>query len=457
MASAAGLVPRLTSTQTHTKAKPNILFLFTDDQRFNTLGALNNPAIKTPNMDRLVRNGTVFTHAHIMGSMSGAVCMPSRAMLMTGRTLFHIQGKGEGIPEEHTMLPELLRANGYTTFGIGKWHNGPAAFNRAFASGAKIFFGGMSDHLHLPVSHYDPTGAYPKEERYPAEGFSSEVFSDAAIAFIEGQAGKGPFFAYVSYTAPHDPRMAPKAYADMYPPDAIELPENFMPEHPFDNGELRIRDEKLAPFPRTPDVVRQHIAAYYAMITHLDAQIGRVLDALDATGQADNTLIVFAGDNGLAVGQHGLLGKQSLYDHSVRVPLIFCGPGIPQGQVSDALCYLLDIFPTLCDRLGLAIPASVDGKSLYPLFADLKGCVRDSLFFAYCDVQRGVRTGEWKLLKYNVAGTKTTQMFNIKEDPWELRNLAGVSEYAQHEASTTALLRRWMADVDDPCTPAEWL
>ncbi|GAI83201.1 unnamed protein product, partial [marine sediment metagenome] len=177
-------------------------------------------------------------------------------------------------------------------------------------------FGGMSNHLKVPVYDFDPSGEYPKEKQYTGEKFSSEMFADEAIKFLENDTGDDPFFMYVSFTAPHDPRMAPKEYEEIYPRERIFIPENFMPEHPFDNGEMKIRDEKLAPWPRTEKIVRDHIGAYYAMITHTDAQIGRLVDALEKNGKAENTIIIFAGDNGLAVGQHGLLGKQNLYEHS---------------------------------------------------------------------------------------------------------------------------------------------
>ena len=162
----------------------------------------------------------------------------------------------------------------------------------------------------------------------------------------------------------------PKEYLDMYDPATISLPESYLPEHPFDNGELRVRDELLAGFPRGEDEVRRHIAAYYAMITHADAQMGRVLKVLEETGRAENTIIVFAGDNGLAVGKHGLMGKQSLYEHSIRVPLMMAGPGVPAGKRSEAFAYLIDIFPTLCELTGVPTPETVEGRSLVPAMED---------------------------------------------------------------------------------------
>jgi len=434
------------------RRRPNILLLFSDDQRFDTIRALGNPEIMTPNLDRLVRSGVTFTRAHIMGGTSGAVCVPSRAMLLTGRTLFHLQSQGGVIPEEQIMIPEVLQAAGYTTFGTGKWHNGPKAYARCFTQGGKIMFGGMSDHLKVPVHDFDPEGKYLPKNSYQTGKFSSELFSDEAIRFLEGHTSDKPFFAYVSYTAPHDPRMAPKEFIDLYPPEKIKVPENFIPAHPFDNGEMSVRDENLAPFPRTPEIVQDHIAAYYAMITHLDAQVGRVLDVLEKTGRAGDTLVIFAGDNGLAVGQHGLLGKQNLYEHSVRVPLIIRGPGIPEDVRTDALCYLLDLYPTMCEILGSAAPKTVDGKSLLPVLKNRQAKIRDSLFMGYRSFQRAVRTADnWKLIKYNVRGVETTQLFNLNDDPWEINSLAGDPAYKARLEDLTAQLKDHMRKLDDFC------
>jgi len=430
----------------------NVLFFFADDQRFNTIGALNCPEIRTPNIDRFVRSGVTFTRAHIMGGTSGAVCIPSRAMMLTGKSLFHLDNLGRSIPDDHVMLPELLRQRGYTTFGTGKWHNGPGAYARCFTDGGRIFFGGMSDHLKVPVHDFDPSGAYPAENRYTAETFSSELFSNGVIKFLENYRGEDPFFAYVSYTAPHDPRMAPGDYTAMYPPENIPLPENYLEEHPFDNGEMTVRDEKLAPWPRTPEIVREHLAAYYAMITHMDNQIGRVLDTLERTGRIEDTVIVFVADNGLAVGSHGLLGKQNLYDHSVRVPLIISGPGIPEGVTMDGLCYVHDLYPTLCELLGMGIPESLEGRSLVPLLMLGRAKGRDSVFLAYRHFQRGVRTeDDWKLIMYNVGGEETTQLFDLNSDPHEMNNLADSAGHLERLNSLTELLRQHQRTLNDFC------
>ena len=454
-----------------TPCRPNILFFFTDDQRYDTIAALGNTDVSTPTMDRLVAAGTAFTHAHIPGGTSPAVCMPSRAMLHTGRTLFHIEEAGRGIPEKHVLMGEVFREAGYRTFGTGKWHNGPRAYARSFTDGAEIFFGGMEDHWNVPACRFDPAGQYEvstphcvamarsNELRYrkcdhvTAGKHSSELFAEATVGFLEGYDSEDPFFAYVSFMAPHDPRTMPRKYLDMYDPETIPLPPNFMGGHPFDNGELKVRDEVLAAFPRTPEEVRRHIAEYYAMITHLDAQMARVLAALERTGKADNTIVVFAGDNGLAVGQHGLMGKQSNYDHSVRVPLIMAGPGVPRGERRDAFVYLLDIMPTLCELTGLQIPASVEGRSLVPTLRDPSRRVRDTLYFAYTDKHRAVRDRQFKLIEYVVAGRRTTQLFDLENDPWELQNLAGDPGHDAKQAELRAELVRWRDAWDDADSP----
>jgi arylsulfatase A-like enzyme len=199
--------------------------------------------------------------------------------------------------------------------------------------------------------------------------------------------------------------------------------------HPFDNGALHIRDEMLASFPRTPEETRRHIAEYYAMISHLDYQLGRVIRKLEDSGEIENTIVVFAGDNGLALGQHGLFGKQSCYEHSVRVPLIFAGPGVPAGTKSSSYAYLLDIFPTLCELSGMDVPESVEGSSLTPAFESPDSSLRDVLYFAYTDTQRAVKNERYKLVEYVVGGAHTqTQLFDLRSDPFEQTNIASDSQ-----------------------------
>ena len=442
-------------------ARPNILFIIADDHRFNAIRAFGDPTVQTPVLDRLAGGGAAFRKAHMMGGPLAAVCVPSRACLLTGANVFRASCSREVNDDENVkildpdlaLLPEVFRQAGYHTFATGKWHNDKQSFARGFCSGGPIFFGGMSDHLRVPVHDFDPEGIYPDESIHTGEKFSTELFTDTAVEFLQGYEEDDPFFLYLAFTSPHDPRMAPKEYADMYDPEAIPLPENFLPEHPFDNGELKIRDEELAPFPRTPDVVRRHIADYYAMITHHDAHIGRLMNALEESGRAENTLIVYTADHGLAVGQHGLMGKQNMYDHSVRIPQILHGPGIPRGKAIHALTYLYDLYPTLCDLAGIPIPGTVEGHSLVPMLTGEREGIRDSVCSVYKDLQRTVSDGRWKLIRYyrsGDAGTDRIQLFDVESDPWETRDLSEVPEQQERIRGLADKLAAWQAEVDDP-------
>lgn len=380
--------------------RPNVLFLVTDDQRADTIAALGNPVIKTPNLDTLVRRGFVFRNAYCMGSTMPAVCSPSRHMFLSGKALFHYQPKNKA-----NTFGDVMRRLGYITFHISKRGNSARAYHRAFE-----------------ISGYLNDG---KERR---SGHHGRTAANRAINFLKQTWKKErPFFMYIGFAGPHDPRVAAKRWLNLYDRDKIPLPKNYMPHHPFNNGELLIRDEKLAPWPRTKEVVRKHLHDYYACISSIDHNIGRILATLRDMGELDNTIIIFTSDHGLAIGSHGLFGKQSLYEHSMKSPLIFAGPGIPRGQ-SDALVYLFDIFPTAVDLAGGNVPAGLDGKSLVPVLRGKQDGVRDTIFLAYRNVQRAVCKGDWKLIRYPKVGV--TQLFNLKTDPNELKNLGKNPEYA---------------------------
>ena len=264
---------------------------------------------------------------------------------------------------------------------------------------------------------------------------------------------------YTAFTSPHDPRTPPAEFAEMYPPDEIELPPNFACMHPFDNGHLHGRDESLAAHPRDADEIRQHIADYYGMISHLDAQIGRLLDALAATGHADDTIVVYTADHGLAVGQHGLLGKQNVYDHSLRVPLIMRGPGIPAGQRCEGLCYLHDVFPTILEMAGVPVPDGCEGISLHPVLTGRDEGLRDCVLSAFQrsqdldpddSTQRMVRRARLKLIETRMGGRTHRQLFDLADDPWETRNLADDPAYSGPLADMERLLAGERVRAGDP-------
>lgn len=433
--------------------RPNVLFLFADDQRPDALGVTGNPHVRTPHVDALADRGFRFSQAYCMGSRHGAVCAPSRAMMMSGRTLHRVKDSLEGAPT----WPERFGASGYVTFGTGKWHNGQDSYRRSFQSGRAVFFGGMSDHFAVPVRDWDGQEMTPvrREERH-----SSEVFADAAVGFLDAYAASGderPFACYVAFTAPHDPRDAPTDFLDRWRASPPPLPPNFRGQHGFNIAPdvMRIRDESLSGWPRDPITIQTQLAEYYALIEHLDGQVGRILDRLDALGLADDTIVVYAADHGLALGSHGLLGKQSLYEHSMGTPVLLAGPGVPRGR-SDALVYLFDLFPTLCGLAGgVDVPDGVEGIDLGPVLRGEQPRVRNSLFTLYRDSQRAVRDDRFKLIRLTRTGK--TMLFDLDRDPHELHDLAGDPSSAPRIADLLEEMRRWQEAVGDsqPLTPAD--
>jgi arylsulfatase A-like enzyme len=447
------LAPLAVVSATDGPTEPNILFFFADDQRADTIAALGNPVIKTPNLDRLVKKGVAFDRAYMQGGLQGATCVPSRAMLLSGQPLFRVDEK---LKRDETW-PAALRRAGYTTFMTGKWHNGPDSIAASFQLARSIFAGGMTDPMQARLSNMTGGRLDPP---VLASKHACEVFADEAIRFLKEHA-TGPFFCYVPFDAPHDPHIVPPDFSINYDPARMPLPPNFLPQHPWDNGEMVIRDEQLLPWPRSPEKVREMNAEYYRYITHLDAQIGRVLDALEASPHAHNTIVVFSADSGVARGSHGLIGKQNVYEHSVRVPLIIAGPGIPAGQRTGAMCYLFDVLPTLGKLCGVPAPQASEGIEFTASLSNPARPARPQLMFAYRNVQRAVRNERWKLIRYPLIDR--TQYFDLQTDPHETTNLAAKPEYAAPMAAMTALLNKEMAEFGDnaPLTvanpkPAEW-
>ena len=401
-------------------------------------------------MDALCQNGTAFTHAHIQGGTSGAICMPSRAMLHTGQSLMRFADAGLQLPDHLATLGAHLQKHGYQSHGCGKWHNGKSAFNKSFNHGSAIFFGGMNDHWQVPMHSYDDTGLYDDEHvQVQNQVHSSTTIADAAISFIKEQKNNDkPWFNYVSFLAPHDPRTMPKWFLDVYSDD-ISVPNNFLPEHPFDNGDLNLRDEQLEAWPRQATAIQQHLKEYYAMISHLDYEISRIIDELKRQNQLENTIIILAGDNGLALGSHGLMGKQNCYEHSMRVPLIMSGPGIPKNTTREQLCYLFDIYPSCCDLVDIPKPEHLDGQSLYPCFDNPSHKTYSYIHTAYLHYQRAVRDEKWKLISYHVNKKRCEQLFNLEDDPDELHNLIDDPAFSDQRQRLQNALQEWNSRWND--------
>jgi len=424
-----------------TENRPNILFLFADDQRADTIAAWGNDHIQTPNLDHLVDRGFSFRANYNLGAFGGAVCVASRAMVNSGLAYFRIPDDLDGV----VTVGERLRRRGYTTFSTGKWHNGQDSWLRSFDYGRAVFFGGMSDHTKVPVVDLDEDRKFVNER--DGEKFSTELFADSAIDFLDHHSGEAPFYMYVAFTVPHDPRQPPEPFAHFYYEHRPPTPANFLPQHPFNLGEwLTVRDENLAPWPRTEDVIREQLAEYYAMISGLDYQIGRILKKLESTGQAENTVIVFSADHGLALGSHGLLGKQSLYEHSQKSPLIFAGPGISKGS-TGSLTYLLDIPATVLSLAGVEVLPAMDGRDLSAIWTGDDSRVRESLFLSFAKEIRAVRDERYKLIRY--PQIDFLQLFDLRNDPDELENLAADPSQQERIRAMTALLEEWQDRLGD--------
>ncbi len=419
--------------------QPNIVIMIADDHRFGAIGSKQESQVHTPAIERLMAEGTSFERAYTMGGLTGAVCVPSRACLMTGADTFHaVQGRQvddlaglQVLNSELTLLPELFRNLGYNTFGIGKWHNDQPSFARSFTEGQAIFFGGMGDHFDLPIHAFDPSGKYALSPETTAGRHATDVFADAALDFLAQEGNPEPFLLYLAFTAPHDPRTAPSSFVQKQNAKEIDITgiPNLYPEHPFDNGDLSVRDELLAPLPRQHSETLEHMADYYAMISHMDARIGDILDCLTRTGLAQNTIVLYLSDHGLGLGQHGLMGKQNMYEHSLHIPFVWRGPGIPTGLKSDRLVQHRDVLPTLCELCRIQVPPGTSGLSLFEAGSESRPDDRKSIMAVYKDQQRCVIESDLKLIQYfqNKAGKSELvyeQLFSLESDPFETRNLA---------------------------------
>jgi arylsulfatase A-like enzyme len=443
----APLVELPSTTAADKPARPNVLFLFADDMRADSIAALGNPVVKTPHLDSLVRRGFVMRNAYCFGGNSAAVCTPSRNMMLSGNTYFRWkdftppggQGKpGQIAPGDGPNFPVSMRDAGYQTYHHGKKGNTAPLIQAKFE-----------------INKY-----LGNDQTERMSGEPGREIVDDAISFVKAKRDSRPFFLYLAFGNPHDPRVAAQKFLDQYDRDRIPLPKNVLPLHPFDNGEMAVRDEQLLPWPRTDADLRRTHHEYYATITALDSHIGRLLDTLKQTGQHDNTLIVFSADQGIAIGSHGLLGKQSLYDAAMKSPLIFAGPGISRGE-SNALVHLFDIYPTVCDLVGAARPEGIDGRSFKPVLDGQSKIARGELLLSYRDVQRSLRDQRWKLIRY--PQVNVTQLFDLETDPDEMHNLADEpAQAARIEQMLTRIKDQQVKVGDDlPLTvpkpkPAKW-
>ncbi|QDO94287.1 sulfatase-like hydrolase/transferase [Formosa sediminum] len=460
-----------TETSAHTiEKRPNFLFVLVDDQSPLDLQIYNAKSIlDTPNISKLAEEGIVFEDARHMGSMNGAVCTPSRHMIMSGRTLWHLppsaQFQKQTGPHEidDQTIGAIFNRAGYKTMRTCKKGNSYPGANRQF------------------------TVVHDATKRGGTEESGSAWHANQVLSYLEDREQtqeEAPFFIYFGFSHPHDTRNGTPELLEKYgainhkdqnslPPlneKQPQLPENYLEAHPFFHGHPALRDEERVSGVwknRDENTIRNELGREFACSENIDIQLGKVLKQLEKTGELDNTYIIYTSDHGMAIGRHGLQGKQNLYEHTWRVPFIVKGPGLDTGKRVKGNMYLLDVLPTLCDLAGIDIPETVEGKSIVPVLKGQQDEVRDVMYGVYAGGtkpgMRAVKKGDWKLIKYDVMdGTvRETQLFNLAKNPNEYlpehhksgdmeTNLADNPKYADKLAEMEALLLEEMVTHDDP-------
>lgn len=451
--------------------RPNILFIIADDQSPFDLKVYNPASVlDSPEISKLAAEGMSIDGAYHMGSFSGAVCTPSRHMIMSGRTVWHLPNAKKIVGD--SLCPEGVEKNTLA-----------AVFNRAGYDTMRTCKEGNS----YPGANKQFTVVHDATKRGGSDESGSAWHAKQVLDYLAGREAakdEDPFLIYLGFSHPHDTRDGKPELLKKYgavnhtdrnslPPANDKqpgLPVNYLPAHPFPHGHPGLRDEVAVSGVwknRDERTIRNELGREMACSENIDIQIGKVLRKLAETGELENTYIVYTADHGMAIGRHGLQGKQNLYEHTWRVPFIVKGPGIAPGSRAQGNIYLLDTLATLCDFAGITPPATNEGMSIRPVLEGKRETMRDVLYGTYSGGtkpgMRSVRLGDWKLIKYDVLNGKVrkTQLFNLKDNPHEfleehgkndrrLTNLADDPDYAQKLAEMEALLLTEMKKHDDP-------
>jgi arylsulfatase A-like enzyme len=444
---------------------PNVLLILADDLRPDAPGFAGGRTARTPHLDALARGGAVFSRA----TCSYPICHVSRSELLSGQLALGRPGQvTPGGPVAFypatPLLPALLADAGWHTVHAGKWHVAGTPTRRGFRETVGMFSSGGAGNqpatfARTPsgreVTGYrgwtikDSAGRAQPELGVGLTPETDRIITAHAAAAI-AQLRDRPFFLQVNLTAPHDPLLEPPRSRRGPEP---ELPGNFRPSPAFETGNSAGRDERIVPAPRSASDVRSERELYFRLVEEVDRNVGELLAALAAAGVRERTVVLFSSDNGLALGSHGLMGKQNQYEHSINVPLLLAGPGIPAGLRLPAQCYLRDLYPTLCDLLGVPTPSGLDGRSLTPLLRGERTEIHEAVFGYFTDTQRMIRTADgWKLIWY--PAIQRTELFHVTDDPDELRDLAAAPAHAARLTQLRACLADWQLRHHDPAAPA---
>jgi choline-sulfatase len=491
--------------------KPNIVFIFADDMSHKTAGFMGHKTVRTPHLDKLAAQGVIFNKAYNMGSWTPAVCMTSRSMINSGLSMWRSHdvektlaslspqakskkkskkkknGKNkkqkqtvnnslskEQLAENQikqsaiidTLWSSRMKKAGYDTYMTGKWHvkaPAEASFDEVGTVRAGMPKQSKQRYTRSFNKELDNWSPYDKSMGgfWAGGQHWSETLADEAIGYLnKKQNSSKPFFMYIAFNAPHDPRQAPKAFVDMYPISDIELPKSYQAQNPdmetmgllgskklgnkkadsnkagMRKGKI-LRDESLGPMPRTEYSTLVNRQEYYAAITHLDAQVGRIVKELTANNQLDNTIIIFTADHGLAIGEHGLLGKQNLFEHSMRAPFFIQGKGIPQGEVRNTPIYIQDAMATSLD-IAKASTEAIEFNSVMPIINDNSSSSYNAIYGAYVNTQRAIIVNNYKLILY--PKTESVRLFDLNKDPDELTDLSLHIEYTTKKKSLFSTL-----------------
>jgi uncharacterized sulfatase len=417
---------------------PNILFIAVDDLNC-ALGAYGHPIVKTPNLDRLAARGVVFDWAYSQFPL----CNPSRASMLTGRRpdeigVYDLKTHFRSTVPAVVTLPQYFRQQGYHVARVGKiFHYGvprdigtpgfddPVSWDKAF------YPRGRDKDEEKLVTNFTPKRGLGNALAYYANDDKDEQQTDGKVAneairlLREYQKG-GPFFLAAGFFRPHTPYIAPKKYFDLYPLSSIPAPPD-PTESLRDVPEIALRDHPLF-LGLNPEQQRLIRRAYFASVSFVDAQIGRLLSALDELGLADNTIVVFWSDHGYLLGEHGQWQKQSLFEESARMPMIAAGPGIARGRHCQGVVELLDVYPTLVEMAGLPARSDLSGRSLVPL---LRNPAQPWPYAAFSQVAAGrsIRTTAWRYSEWGDEGKRGLELYDHLHDPLEQHNLAKDPKY----------------------------
>jgi arylsulfatase A-like enzyme len=419
-------------------ARPSFVIMMTDDQRWDAMSCAGNAILRTPNMDRIAREGMRFKNAFV----TNALCAPSRASLLTG-LYSHSHGVVDNmnrrIRPEQAILPDLLRAAGYEVAFCGKSHMGGALRERKW----DYYFGyrGQGNYLK-PVVAEGTDGP-----DMPRDGYMDDVVTDRAIQWLRGR-GQKPFCLFLFFKAPHRSWVRAPRHRDLFQGVTIPKPDTFDDRAKGYPGKPRAFAEADNKIGNAPDVQSlEFVKDYYATLAAVDENIGRVFDTLRETGKLDSTAMLFTGDNGFFLGEWGLYDKRLMHEPSIRVPMLLRYPGaIKAGSTSDRMVLNVDIAPTVLDLAGLQPPGWMHGRSMKPLLRGKADGWRKDWLYEYFEYpgahsvrkHRGVRTERYKLIHY-YEEPQEYELYDLEKDPGERENLYG---RAGQEARTQRLLRR---------------